>query len=79
MSEKQFFKDNQDITILIRDINGRRGVLYFKDVTTFQAQDFNEYEDDEYEILLVEWGGSVIYTSLNTHMIHFEDLKGYFA
>lgn len=76
---KKFFKDNQDITILVRNTNGKRGFLYFKDVTALQSQDWGKYSDDEYEILLVEWGGSVIHSSLDKERISFEDLRGYFA
>ena len=67
------------IEIYVRDINGKRECLCFDNEEEFSSTDFYNYDDDNYEILMVVQGGHCIYSALNNDRIYFEDLIGYFA
>jgi len=67
------------INIFIRDINGKREFLIFKNEDEFNEFNWNNYDDDNYQILLVTYGSHCIYSALNSNQIYFEDLIGFFA
>ena len=69
--------DDYKIRLVIRDVNGKRYVMLFKDRYSFLQTDFSIY--DEYEILMVKINDELIYSSLTDQMITFDDLTGFFA
>lgn len=79
MKTNYVFMDRNCIVILFRDINGKRFHKVFENVVGFQSYDWNEYDDENYEILMVEWGKHCIYNALNNDRIYLEDLIGFFA
>jgi hypothetical protein len=80
MSKDSFvFMDRNMIVVHFRDINGKRFHKVWRDVTEFQSFNWDEYDDDNYEILLVEWGKHCIYNALSNERICLEDLIGFFA
>ena len=40
---------------------------------------WNEFNDEDYEILMVDWGKYCIYNALSNDAINLEDLIGFFA
>ena len=71
--------DNKMIIVHFRDINGYRFSKIFKNVATFQEFNWEEYDDENYEILLVEWGQHCIYNALSNERVYIEELIGFFA
>ena len=69
--------DDYKIRLVIRDVNGKRYIMLFKDRYSFLQTDFSIY--DEYEILMVKINDELIYSSLTDQMITFDDLTGFFA
>ena len=69
--------DDYKIRLVIRDINGKRYVMLFKDRHSFLQTNFSIY--DEYEILMVKINDELIYSSLTDQMITFDELTGFFA
>ena len=52
--DNAIFMDKNCIVIMFRDINGKRFHKVWQNVTEFQSFNWDEYDDDSYEILLVE-------------------------
>ena len=77
--DSYIFNDKNMIVIHFRDINGNRFHKVWQNVTEFQNFDWDEYDDENYQILLVEWGKHCIYNALSNERIYLEDLIGYFA
>ena len=69
--------DDYKIRLVIRDVNGKRYVMLFKDRYSFLQTDFSIY--DGYEILMVKINDELIYSSLTDQMIDFDNLIGFFA
>lgn len=76
------FNDSRKISILIRDINGKREWRHFDNVDDFNSSARSEWTeaDDESEIIIVIWGDVCIYSSLaSATPITLDDLTGFFA
>ena len=71
--------DDECIDILFRDIHGRRFEVRFQSADAFRNYGWNEFNDEDYEILMVEWGKYCIYNALSNDAINLEDLIGFFA
>lgn len=73
--------DSSEIKILIRNLNGKRLQLNFDNVTHFQNFDWDnsEFDDDNYEILIVTIENICVYSQLQSDKITFEDLIGFFG
>jgi hypothetical protein len=67
------------IKICLRDINGKRENFYFTSEDYFNQYDWSWYDDENYEILMVEYGNHCIYNALTNKKIYLEDLIGFFA
>lgn len=79
MKRSWVFMDRNCITILFRDINGKRFHMAFENVVEFRSFDWSQYDDENYEILMVEWGRYCIYNALSNDRIVVGDLIGFFA
>lgn len=73
------FMDLNSIVILFRDVNGKRFHRVVENVEVFHSYDWSWYDDENYEILMVEWGRYCIYNALRDDAINLEDLIGFFA
>ena len=71
--------DDKCIDILFRDIHGRRFEVRFQSADAFRNYGWSEFNDEDYEILMVEWGKYCIYNALSNDTINLEDLIGFFA
>lgn len=71
--------DDKCIDILFRDIHGRRLEMHFQSANAFRNYDWSAFNDEDYEILMVEWGKHCIYNALSNDVIDLEDLIGFFA
>lgn len=71
-------KNDYEVTLIIRDINGRREIIkcHWNEVANFVDHLGNP---DDYEILLVYAYGVCIYSSLAHGEIDWDDIVGYFA
>ena len=67
------------IEIFLRDINGKKERLFFRNDSDFNAFNWEDYDDENYEILLVFLDGCCIYSGLTHEGIYFEELIGFFA
>lgn len=69
-----------EIKIFLRDINGKRSCLVFKNETDFNNR-FNskEYDTDNYEIMMVTWGEHCVFSALVHETLYFEELIGFFG
>ena len=72
-------KNDYPIIIHFRDINGKRFYVFLHSVTEFNCFNWDLYDDENYEILMVEWGNYCIYSALGNERIYMKDLIGFFA
>lgn len=75
----EIFMDRNMIVIHFRDINGKRFHKAIRNVEDFHSYDWSWFDDENYEILMVQWGVHCIYNSLTNDAIYLEDLVGFFA
>lgn len=73
------FLDRNRINMFLRDTNGKRFSVWLQDVEAFHSHDWSWFNDESYEILLVEWGRHCIYNALTDDPIVLEDLVSFFA
>lgn len=73
------FNTECDVIICLRDINGNRIQLEFPILEAIHGFNWDPYDDETYEILMVLWGGKCIYCALCDDPICMEDLIGFFA
>lgn len=83
MEEKErYIKDKMDINveIIMRDVNGKKYYIDTKwdDIPTLGTYPYIK-EFDDYEILMVIIAAQVVYCSLGSKPIAWDDLRGYFA
>lgn len=72
--------DEKTISVVLRDINGKRTEQTFRGVNGFQQYDWSHHADDE--ILLVVWGEHCVYSALadsSIDGISIDELTGFFA
>ena len=77
--DNAIFMDRNMIVIHFRDINGKRFHKVILNVEDFHSYDWSWFDDENYEILMVEWGKHCIYNALANKRIYLEDLIGFFA
>lgn len=77
--DNAIFMDRNMIVIHFRDINGKRFHKVIQNVEDFHSYDWSWFDDENYEILMVEWGKHCIYNALANKRIYLEDLIGFFA
>lgn len=72
--------DDQKVTVLIRDINGKRTILTYDTWEACHSQVGLDINDEYDEILLVRLGDVVLYNQLTEEVpISVDDLTGFFA
>lgn len=72
--------DDQKVTALIRDINGKRTTLTYDTWEACHSQVGLDINDEYDEILVVRLGDVVLYSQLATEVpISVDDLTGFFA
>lgn len=71
--------NDESIVIHFRDINGKRFCETFKNTDAFLAANWEWYDDENYEIFMVEWRGFCVYSALWQYSIFLEDLIGFFS
>ena len=73
------FNENK-ITIVTRDVNGKRSVVEFDNEAAVLRWINDGYLDEEDEILIVAQGGICLYSALGTdYPLSIDDLTGFFA
>ena len=73
------FNENK-ITIVTRDINGKRLALEFANEAAVLGWIDNGYLDEDDEILIVAQGGICLYSALGNNIpLYIDDLTGFFA
>ena len=71
--------ENKTITLHIRDVNGKRYTQSWRNRDDFLAEDWNSFDEDAEEILLITWGEYIIYNQLVNESICIDELIGFFA
>ena len=71
---------DKPILIWIRDVNGEHHTIGFENIYEFNNTNWDGFDDEEIEILLVTIGTTLIYSQLQSGIrIYLEDIKGFFA
>ena len=71
---------DEPIRIWVRDVNGEQHTIGFDNIYEFNNTNWDGFDDDEMEILLVTIGTTLIYSQLQSGVrIYLEDLKGFFV